>query len=114
MTIALTNPDEDIKAGMTADITLEIARVENAKYVPQTAVLVEDGKYFVNLKKISGEMQKVPVEIGLISGKNVQIISDVISGGDEIELDVYKTSTPGFNFWGSFSSLMGGGGNTRR
>ncbi|MBR6088687.1 MAG: efflux RND transporter periplasmic adaptor subunit [Anaerolineaceae bacterium] len=114
VTIALTNPDEDIKAGMTADITLEIARVENAKYVPQTAVLVEDGKYFVNLKKISGEMQKVPVEIGLISGKNVQIISDVISGGDEIELDVYKTSTPGFNFWGSFSSLMGGGGNTRR
>lgn len=111
-TIALTNADDDIKAGMTADITLEIARAEDAKYVPQTSVLLKDGKYFVNLKKLTGEMEEIPVEIGLISGTSVQIISDIISGGDEIELDVHGTNdTGGFNPFAMFGGgMMGGGG----
>lgn len=110
VTIAIDNADSDIKAGMTADLTLEIARVENAKYVPQTSVIARDGKYAVNLKKINGEMEEVPVELGLISGTNVQIISDKISGGDEIELDVNKTNTGGgFNPFAMFSAMMGGG-----
>ena len=109
-TIALTNADDDIKAGMTADLTLEISRVENAKYVPQTSVLVKDGKYFVNLKKLSGEMEEIPVEIGLISGTSVQIISDIISGGDEIELDVNGSDdSGGFNPFAMFASMGGGG-----
>lgn len=110
VTIALANADEDIKAGMTADISIEIARVDNAKYVPQTSILVKDGNYFVNLKKVSGEMEEVPVGIGLISGTSVQIISDTVSGGDEIELDVNKTNREdGFNMFGMFSAMMGGG-----
>ena len=90
VTIALTDADSAIKAGMTADLDLEITRVEDAKYVPQTAILKKNGGYYVRLKTRSGEMQEEPVEIGLISGTNVEIISDRISGGDEIELDVYK------------------------
>lgn len=114
VTVALSNADKDIKAGMTADITLDIARVENAKYVPQTSVLAKDGKYYVNLKKLNGEMEEIPVGIGLISGTSVQIISDTISGGDEIELDVYKkNNSGGFNFFGMFGSMMGGGGPGR-
>ena len=110
VTIALTNADNDIKAGMTADSTLDIARVENAKYVPQTSVLAKDGKYFVNLKTLNGEMEEIPVEIGLITGTSVQIISDTISGGDEIELDVYKkNSGGGVNLFGMFGAMMGGG-----
>ena len=108
-TIALTNADEDIKTGMTADITLEIDRVEDAKYVPQTSVLVKDGKYYVNLKKLNGVMEEIPVRIGLISGTSVQIISDVIAGGDEIELDVNHSNNSGdFNPFAMFGAMMGG------
>lgn len=107
VTVALKDADENIKAGMTADLTLEIARVENAKYVPQSSVLMKDGKYFLNLKKASGDMEETPVETGLISGKNVQIISDLINGGDEIELDVNKKEESGFFF--PFAMMMGGG-----
>ena len=111
VTIALTNPDDNIKSGMTADLTLEIARIEDAKYVPQTAVIVKDGKYAVNLKKITGEMEEVPVEIGLISGTNVQIFSSLISGGDEIELDINnKNNTGALNPFVIFSNMMSGGG----
>ena len=111
VTIALTNADDDIKSGMTADITLEISRVEDAKYVPQTSILVKDGNYYVNLKKLTGEMEEIPVEIGLISGTSVQIISDIISGGDEIELDVYGSDESGeFNPFAMFAGMGGGGG----
>lgn len=114
VTIALTNADEDIKSGMTADLTLEIARVDDAKYVPQTSIISKDGKYAVNLKKLNGEMQEVPVELGLISGTSVQIISDTISGGDEIELDVNKKNSNGaFNPFAMFGAMMGGGGGNR-
>ena len=112
VTIAIDNADSDIKSGMTADLTIEVARVEDAKYVPQTSIIVKDGRYAVNLKKLSGEMEEVPVELGLISGTNVQIISDKISGGDEIELDVNKKNTGGaFNPFAMFGAMMGGGGN---
>ena len=97
--------------GILAAAEQEIARAEDAKYVPQTSVLLKDGKYFVNLKKLTGEMEEIPVEIGLISGTSVQIISDIISGGDEIELDVHGTNdTGGFNPFAMFAA-MGGGGN---
>ncbi len=110
-TIALTDADQSIKAGMTADMTLEVARIEDALYVPQSSILMEDGKYFVNLKNEYGEMEEVPVEIGLISGKNVQILSDTIKGGDEIELDVNSDSGDSFNPFSMFGGgMMSGGG----
>ena len=108
-TIALTDADENIKAGMTADLTLEMARIEDALYVPQSAILMEDGEYSVNLKTGSGEMEYVPVEIGLVSGTNVQILSDTIKGGDEIQLDVNGTNSTAFNPFAMFGAMMGGG-----
>ena len=52
-------------------------------------------------------MQEVPVEIGLVSGTNVQIICDTISGGDEIQLDVNDDDDAGgFNPF----AMFGGGG----
>ena len=109
-TIALTDADENIKSGMTADLTLEIASIENAKYVPQSSIIVKDGKYAVNVKKANGEMQEVPVEIGMISGTNVQIICDTISGGDEIQLDVTDDDDDGwFNPFAMFGAMMGRG-----
>ena len=109
VTVALTDADEAIRSGMTADLTLEIARIEDAKYVPLTAIISRNGQYFINLKKVNGEMEEVPVEIGLISGTSVQIISDTVAGGAEIELDVNKTNNSGdFNPFAFFSSMMRG------
>ena len=109
VTVALTDADEAIRSGMTADLTLEIARIEDAKYVPLTAIISRNGQYFINLKKVNGEMEEVPVEIGLISGTSVQIISDTVAGGAEIELDVNKTNSSGaVNPFAFFSNMMRG------
>lgn len=109
VTVALSDADEAIRSGMTADLTLEIARIEDAKYVPLTAIISRNGQYFINLKKVNGEMEEVPVEIGLISGTSVQIISDTVAGGAEIELDVNKTNSSGaVNPFAFFSNMMRG------
>ncbi len=115
VTIALTDADENIKAGMTADLTLEVARIEDALYVPQTAILMEDGKYTVSLKNEAGEMEDVEVGIGLVSGTNVQITSDRIKGGDEIQLDVNSSEEESaFSFFGMGGMMGGGGGGGNR
>lgn len=106
-TVAMTDADENIKAGMTADVTIEINNIDDAKYVPQTAILVEDGKYYVNKYNAeTGELVETEVEVGMISGTNVQIISDEVNGGDEIQLDVNDDDDEAFGFPG----MPGGGG----
>ncbi len=109
-TVAMTDADEDIKAGMTADLTMEIDSVADAKYAPQTAVEVDDGKYYVYKRDPeSSEMVKTEVEVGMISGTNVQIISDEINGGDEIQLDVDDDDDEAFGFGFPGGGMPGGG-----
>ncbi len=105
--VAITDADEQVKSGMTADIKMEVADVSDAIYVPQTSVLLDGEKYFVNLKQQDGSFEQKEVTIGLITGANVQIFSDELKEGDEIELDVYgEEEDEGFGFPG----MMGGGG----
>lgn len=108
VTIVMTDADALIKSGMTADVSMYIDGVENALYVPQTAVLMEDDKYYVNKKNDSGDFDQVEVQIGVISVSNVQIISDQLKGDDEIELDVYGEEETESTF--PFMMGMGGGG----
>lgn len=106
--VAITDADEQVKSGMTADIKMDIDDVTDALYVPQTSVILDGDKYFVNQKKADGTFEEREVTIGLITGSNVQIFSDELKAGDEIELDVYgkeETDTFGFPF-----GMMGGGG----
>ncbi len=104
---AIDDADIQVKSGMTADIKMEIAEIADALYVPQTSVLLDGDKYYVNLKQQDGTFEQKEVTIGLITGANVQIFSDALNEGDEIELDVYgEEDTGGFGF----PFMMGGGG----
>ena len=107
LSVAIVDADEQIKSGMTADISINIDSVPDALYVPQTSVLLDGDRYLVHHKKEDGSFEDVEITIGLISGSNVQIFSDDLKAGDEIELDVYgKEETPGFF---DFGMMMGGG-----
>lgn len=108
ITVKLTDADEKIKNGMTADVTLPIYHLDSAKTVPQSAVDHRDGKYFVNRKLSNGKMLETEVQVGLISGSSVQIISDEIRGGDEIQLEINAKEEGGFGF--DFMRMFGGGG----
>ncbi|MHC1772734.1 MAG: efflux RND transporter periplasmic adaptor subunit [Flexilinea sp.] len=106
--VAISDADEQVKSGMTADIKMDVNDVTDALYAPQTSVILDGDKYFVNQKMADGTFEEKEVTIGLITGANVQIFSDELKAGDEIELDVYgkeETETFGFPF-----GMMGGGG----
>ncbi len=110
---SITDADDQIKSGMTADVSMAIASVENALYVPQTAIIMKDGKYYVNQKmSTDGTFTNQEVQIGLISGSNVQITSDTLKKDDEIQLNVNATteSTDDMFMFGPGGGMPGGGG----
>ncbi len=102
ISVALTDSDEKVKSGMTADIKIDIYSLADVLYVPQTSILLEKGKYWIRQKKADGSFEDNEVTIGVISGPNVQILSDHLKEGDEIELDVYgkkEDVSTNFPYW---------------
>lgn len=85
VTIRLTDADANVVPGLTADIKIPIASVEDANYLPISAVYLEDGDAFVNVIGADGSKTPVQVELGVKSGLFVQVISDEISAGLTVE-----------------------------
>lgn len=106
ITVAMTDPDENVKAGMTADIDMLIDSVADALYVPQSSVLLKNDKYYLFLKNETGTFDRKEVQLGLVYGTGAQIISDEIKAGDDIQLKVNdEDEEEQFGFFG----MMGGG-----
>jgi RND family efflux transporter MFP subunit len=74
--ILLDNPDNKIKSGMTADVTIETNRKENVLYVPQRAIVYKNGNKFVRIPD-GKNYQEIPVITGL-KGSNGEI--EIVSG----------------------------------
>jgi len=72
---------------------MTIANIPETLYVPLSSVLLKNGQPSVNLKKMDGSFEWVPIETGLVSGTKVQVLSDNLKAGDEIEADVNVDST---------------------
>ena len=85
VTIRLTDADENVLPGLTADIRIPIAAVENANYLPISAVYVEDGQAYVNVIGEDGSKTPLAVELGVKSGLFIEILSDELSAGRTVE-----------------------------
>lgn len=85
VTIQLTDADELVMPGMTADIKIPIAKVSDVTYLPIQAVRLEDGETFVNRIEEDGSTTKIPVKLGVKSGSFVEVISDELSEGMSVE-----------------------------
>ncbi|HNY19634.1 MAG TPA: efflux RND transporter periplasmic adaptor subunit [Flexilinea sp.] len=93
VTLKIDDADELVKSGMTADLSMTIANIPETLYVPLSSVLLKNGQPSVNLKKTDGSFEWIPIETGLVSGTKVQVLSDNLKAGDEIEADVNVDST---------------------
>ncbi len=109
ITVAMTDPDENVKAGMTADINMLIDSAPDALYVPQSSILFKNDKYYLFLKNETDSFDRKEVKLGLVTGTGAQIISDEIKVNDEIQLKVTDDEDDGFGF-GIFGmmQMMGG------
>jgi HlyD family secretion protein len=86
VTVEVKDPDELIKPGMTAAVTIEVNRIENVMLIPNRAVRVRDGERVVYLLQ-GEEPVAVPIGIGASSESYSVLENGEVSSGDLIILN---------------------------
>jgi len=78
--IAINEPPEGIKSGMTADVVIKTAQKENVLIIPEGAVQKKDGRNFIQISE-NGNLQEREVVLGISGTDNmVEIISGLQEG----------------------------------
>ena len=95
VSVTLTDNDELVKPGMTADVTITVKQVGDALLIPNGAVRMVNGNHVVYVLK---DQQPVPVSIhlGASADENSQVIGGDLKVGDLVILNppsVFKAGT---------------------
>jgi RND family efflux transporter MFP subunit len=109
-TIVLTDPPQAVRAGMTADVTINVANAANVLTVPAAALRGSAGGYSVLVLDATGKPVPKAVEVGLVTASLAEIKSG-LAEGDPVVIGVntnqnQTTVTNG----GGFNRGFGGGG----
>lgn len=72
--------NDQIKSGMTANVTIVSGTRENVVIVPNAAVIQKTGKYFVIIDKGTAGKENREVQIGIKDDQNTEIISGLQAG----------------------------------
>ncbi len=83
--ILVENPDNIIKAGMTAQVSIPIARAENSIILPQNALLEDAAGYYTFVAK-NGQAERRNLEISLENEDNAAVSSGLEAGERVITL----------------------------
>lgn len=87
VTIAIDDPDQDIKPGMTAVVNITLSKLENVLLVPNQAVRVVDNERVVYTRTGSGTLQAIGVTLGVSSDSYSQVLGGDLKAGDMIALN---------------------------
>jgi HlyD family secretion protein len=86
VTVALRDPDELVRPGLTAGVNLVVDQIEDALLVPNRAVRVVDGVRVVYVLR-DGKVEAVPIVLGTSSETNSQVLEGDLAAGDLIVLN---------------------------
>jgi len=96
VTVALLDPDEDIRPGMTAAVTIVVEQIENVLLVPNRAVRTSDGQRIVYILE-DGTFEAVEIELGASSDLYSEVVDGDLQPGDTIVLNpptIFETNGP--------------------
>jgi multidrug efflux pump subunit AcrA (membrane-fusion protein) len=80
-TIAFQNPPQNLRPGMTADVSIKTAERNNVLVVLGSAILEKDGKKIVQILKDEKNIEERQIEVGLKSDENmVEVVSGLQLG----------------------------------
>ena len=96
VTVEITNPDPDVKLGMTAGVTVTVAQLDNVLTVPVRAIRTVSGKRVVFLLEGSA-LKPVIIELGSSADTMIEITGGDLKEGDTIVLNPPSQTT---NFGG--------------
>jgi HlyD family secretion protein len=94
--VELTDPDEDVRPGMTAAVNIVVEQLDDVLLVPNRAVRVVDGERVVYILQ-NGELALVTVTLGASSGTESEVTGGGLRAGDLIVLNppqVFDTMGP--------------------
>ena len=113
VTVALKDPPAELRAGMTADVTITTASASGVLAVPAAALRGGTGNYSVLVMTASGTPEARAVTVGLITSSLVEIKSG-LNAGDEVVTGTSSTqrTTTGTGGGGPNGGFVvpGGGG----
>ena len=110
VTIEILDASENVKPGMTADVTIITHELENVLLVANQALFFEDDRVYVKVVNALGNVKEVDVETGLSANSYTEIISDDLEDGDELLLNLPDVGDDVFEqFSGGPGSRMFGG-----
>ena len=78
--LALLDPSPDLRIGMNADVDFQTGRLQADTLVPTVAVVTEKGRPGVLLVGKDRQPTFQPVELGVSSGRDTQVLSGVKAG----------------------------------
>jgi HlyD family secretion protein len=90
-TILLTDSDPRLKTGQTAEAGVLVSELDNVLVVPNSAVIKQGGKSFVNTPGPDGKPAQVQFQPGLVGDDNTQVLSG-LNEGQEIQLPQAQVS----------------------
>ena len=91
VTLAITNADDTIKPGMTANLAVEVQRRDNVLLVPVRAVRTQGNQKVVTMRSNGQSIQKA-VSTGLSNDTSIEITSG-LQEGDVVLINQTTTST---------------------
>jgi len=93
VTVELTDPDESVRPGMTAEVEIEVAQLSDVVLIPNQAVRVEDGKQVVYVLQADGSSLPVEVGLGISSETFSQLVSGDVQPGDQVVLSLPESDS---------------------
>jgi HlyD family secretion protein len=106
VTVELTDPDADVKPGMTASVTVTIQSLENVLLVPNQGVHLVNSQRVVYILR-NGQLLEIPVTLGASDETMSVVLSGDISVGDVLVLNPPINFRPGQG--GGGRGIFGGG-----
>ena len=116
VTVALKDPPAELRAGMTADVTITTASASGVLAVPAAALRGGAGNYSVLVMTAAGQPEARAVTVGLITSSLVEVTSG-LNAGDVVVTGTSSTQRTttgtGGGANGGFVVPGGGGGGGR-
>ena len=79
-TVLLTNSDPRLRSGQTAEAGVLVNSLDNVLVVPNSAIIKQGGKSFVNTPGPNGTPQQTEFQPGLVGDDNTQVLSGLREG----------------------------------
>jgi HlyD family secretion protein len=106
VTVELTDPDAEVKPGMTASVTITIQSLDNVLLVPNRGVHLVNGQRVVYILR-NGQLFEIPLTLGASDDTMSEVTSGDLTAGDVLVLNPPANFTPGQG--GGPGRMFGGG-----